>query len=107
MVNYVLVEMMSLTQHRFCSGYVWHEPRGRYCFQTTYMYDRLEQYQLFASDSKVVWLLRNPYSVVWSMLHNWKRSALAELFAGCGRQALPSGYASSPSGSGLGDWTRR
>jgi hypothetical protein len=66
------------------SGRITGLPPGRYCFQTTYMYDSLHEYVEYVTRQNVVWVLRNPFSVVYSMLHNWKRSALNELFMGCG-----------------------
>lgn len=58
---------------------------GRYCFQTTYLNEcYMEYYKHINSGLKIIWMLRNPYSVVYSMLHNWHRFALNELFNGCG-----------------------
>lgn len=65
---------------------------GRYCFQTTYMYDSYCEYTDRLSDQKIVWVLRNPLSVVFSMLNNWADSALNELFMGCGVRHLPEPY---------------
>ena len=39
-------------------------------------------------DFKLIWVLRNPHSVVYSMLHNWRRSALNRLFKSCGSTQL-------------------
>ncbi len=69
------------------SGLVDHEPIGRYCFQTTYLNERYEEY-LEQSNFRMVWLLRNPASVICSMLYNWKADAVNRLFAGCGISAL-------------------
>jgi hypothetical protein len=62
-------------------------PNGRYCFQTTYMYDGHDEYRRLQGQ-RLVWVVRNPASVVYSMLYNWKRSALNELFMGCGTGLL-------------------
>ena len=37
---------------------------------------------------KVIWVLRNPYSVVYSMMNNWGRFAFNELFDACGVSLL-------------------
>jgi hypothetical protein len=59
-------------------------PQGRrYCFQTTYLNERYPDYALMRPDQRLVWVLRNPYSVVYSMVNNWKRFALEELYDSC------------------------
>lgn len=69
------------------SGWVPHQPRGRYCFQTTYLNNSYPEY--FEHDGyKLIWVLRNPGSVIYSMLYNWKRSALNRLFRHCGADLL-------------------
>lgn len=56
---------------------------GRHCFQTTYLNDRFPEY--FDHDRfRLIWILREPRSVIRSMLHNWKRAALDRLYAACG-----------------------
>ena len=62
----------------------------RYCFQTTYLNECFAEYATLRSDQRLIWVLRNPYSVVYSMLHNWRRWALNELYAGCGIPAAAS-----------------
>jgi hypothetical protein len=60
---------------------------GRQCFQTTYLNDRYPEY--FAHrDFRLIWMLREPRSVVYSMLNNWKRGALNRLFDACGAEVL-------------------
>lgn len=66
-----------------------HERSGRYCFQTTYLNDQYTEYSGYAGTFKLVWLLRNHRSVVFSMLYNWKRFALDELFLSCGLPEAP------------------
>jgi len=56
----------------------------RYCFQTTYLNERYSEYGMMGPGQRLVWVLRNPYSVVYSMVHNWKRFALNELYETCG-----------------------
>lgn len=66
------------------SGAVPHTPKGRYCFQTTYLNERWPEYLEHAGKFTMIWSLRNPYSVIYSMVYNWKRFALNELFLACG-----------------------
>lgn len=71
------------------SGYVDHEKQsGRYCFQTTYLNECYHEYFEQKQPFKVIWVLRNPYSVVYSLIHNWKRYAFNELFEACGATLL-------------------
>lgn len=56
----------------------------RYCFQTTYLNECYTDYKGLAPQQRLIWVLRNPYSVVYSMLYNWKRFGLNELYKGCG-----------------------
>ncbi len=56
----------------------------RYCFQTTYLNERFGEYRELGTEQRLIWVLRNPYSVIYSMLYNWKRFALNELYEGCG-----------------------
>ena len=60
-------------------------------------------------DFRLVWMLREPRSVVYSMLHNWKRGALNRLFDACGEELLRSRSRArcSARGSGRRDSTRR
>ena len=60
---------------------------GRHCFQTTYLNDRVSEYEQH-DNYRLVWLLRNPQSVVQSMLNNWKYGALVRLFNRCGANEL-------------------
>jgi hypothetical protein len=69
------------------AGYVERFSTGRHCFQTTYLNDRFLEY-LDHDDFRLVWMLREPRSVIYSMLHNWRRGALNRLYAACGRQHL-------------------
>lgn len=56
----------------------------RYCFQTTYLNERFPEYRMIGSGQRLIWVVRNPFSVVHSMVHNWKRFALNELYEDCG-----------------------
>jgi hypothetical protein len=70
------------------SGQVEHVPRGRYCFQTTYLNECYREYFEHGNGYKMIWVLRNPASVVYSLVHHWSRFALDELFDACGAQLL-------------------
>jgi hypothetical protein len=52
----------------------------RYCLQTTYLNERYPEYQTLGPGQRLIWVLRNPASVVYSMVYNWKRWALWELY---------------------------
>jgi Sulfotransferase domain len=69
------------------AGYVDPVASGRHCFQTTYLNDRYPEY-FEHGDFRLVWILREPRSVVYSMLNNWKRGALNRLYDACGRPWL-------------------
>ena len=69
------------------SGWVPHSPHGRYCFQTTYLNNSYPEY-FEHDDYKLIWVLRNPASVIYSMLYNWKTAALNRLFLHCGAALL-------------------
>ena len=58
---------------------------GRYCFQTTYLNERYGEYSLLGAEQRLIWVVRNPHSVVYSMVHNWRRYALEDLYRSCGR----------------------
>ena len=60
----------------------------RYCFQTTYLNEQVGEYLEHANSIYLIWLIRNPHSVVYSMVHNWKRFALNEVFLACGVDLL-------------------
>jgi hypothetical protein len=63
----------------------------RYCFQTTYLNERYSEYASMGPDQRLIWVLRNPHSVVHSMLHNWKQFALNELYESCGVSLAKTG----------------
>jgi hypothetical protein len=69
------------------SGWVSHQAQGRYCFQTTYLNDSYPEY-FEHNNYKLIWVLRNPSSVIYSMLYNWKTAALNRLFRHCGSALL-------------------
>lgn len=73
---------------------------GRYCFQTTYLNERAPEYRNLGPAQKLIWVVRNPYSVVFSMVYNWRRYALTELYAACG------GDGGGPADAGVRWWER-
>lgn len=91
MVNYWFGPDDELDAALILSGHEAHQPRGRYCFQTTYLNERYPEY--FEHENfRMVWILRNPHSVVHSMLHNWKDFALNNLFSSCAAQLVEERY---------------
>jgi Sulfotransferase family len=68
------------------SGYVDIPTDRRYCFQTTYLNECFFEYRTIGARQKLIWVLRNPHSVVHSMVYNWKRFALNELYVYCGAE---------------------
>jgi hypothetical protein len=70
------------------SGYVDHRPEGRYCFQTTYVNRAYYEYYYQENQFKLIWVLRNPVSVIYSMLNNWHDFSLGVLFSLCGAPRL-------------------
>lgn len=88
MTNYWFGKDDELDAALILSGHVEQEPLGQFCFQTTYINDHYHEY-FEHDDYKLIWLLRSPHSVVYSMLNNWKRGALNRLFRSCGALMLP------------------
>ncbi len=88
MVNYWFGKDDELDAALILSGVVDHKPRGRYCFQTTYLNECFTEYFNHVHDFKLIWMVRNPFSVIYSMLYNWGRFAFNELFDACGAPLL-------------------
>ena len=57
----------------------------RYCFQTTYVNDCYPEYWTSGTSNKLVWMVRNPLSVVYSLTRFSERFCLDGLFMSCGR----------------------
>lgn len=70
------------------AGYLELPRDKRYCFQTTYLNERYPEYRAMGAGQKLIWVLRNPASVVYSMVYNWKRFALNELYEATREAAL-------------------
>lgn len=87
MVNYWFSPDDELDAALILSGYVDHNPSGRYCFQTTYV-NNPNEYLNHHKDHKIIWLVRNPISVVYSIMNNWSEPALNWLFLECGTPYL-------------------
>ncbi len=89
MINYWVGQDDELDAALILSGYMNHVPQhGRYCFQTTYLNECYQEYIKHKGEFRLIWVLRNPYSVINSMLYNWSRFALNELFDACGASLL-------------------
>ena len=61
---------------------------SRYCFQTTYVNECYPEYFNIKGKHKMIWVVRNPYSVIHSFLNNWGSFAFNELFRSCGMNLL-------------------
>jgi hypothetical protein len=57
----------------------------RYCFQTTYINDHYNEYWSPELENKLVWVIRNPLSVVYSLTRFSERFCLDGLFESCGQ----------------------
>lgn len=92
MVNYWFGRDDELDAALILAGYVEHIPKGRYCFQTTYLNECYKEYFEHNNGHKIIWVLRNPFSVVYSLLYNWNSLALTSLFKSCGAHLLEGVY---------------
>jgi len=90
MVNYYFSNRDELDAAQILCGSVEYKPNGRHCFQTTYLNDSYHEYFEHKGEYKLLWILRNPQSVVYSLLNNWRRFALTNLFEACGEKYLGS-----------------
>ncbi len=90
MVNYWMGQFRTeLYGALILAGAVPYAARGRHCFQTTYVYDCPDEYFTCSETHKLIWMLRNPFSVIRSMLFNWDvHFSLNELFDACGAPLL-------------------
>lgn len=71
------------------SAAVDHVPNAaRYCFQTTHVDECYSEYFEHSGDFRMIWCLRNPHSVVYSLVYNWSRWGLDTTFMRCGADAL-------------------
>ena len=70
------------------SGYRELTPQGRYCFQTTYINECVHEYYEHTNGHQILWVLRNPVSVVYSMLYNWGSNNPNRVFQTCGLQVM-------------------
>ena len=88
MVKYSFGRDDELDAALILSGLEEHQPQGRYCFQTTYLDDCYSEYLDHDRLFKIIWVLRNPFSVVYSLMYNWRQEALEGTFRRCGVQLL-------------------
>jgi hypothetical protein len=87
MVDHTFGDDDELDAALLLSGHATRDTAGRFCFQTTYLKDRFREY-FEHSGFRLIWMLREPRSVVYSMLNYWKRGALNRLFDACGAEVL-------------------
>ena len=88
MTNYWVGSDDELDAALILAGVNPHLSSGRYCFQTTYVDECYREYFEHKGDYKIIWVLRNPFSVVYSLLYNWAPSALDGTFSKCAAQGL-------------------
>jgi hypothetical protein len=86
--NYWFGENNELDAALILSGYVEHTPNGRYCFQTTYLNECYKEYYEHTGPFKIIWIIRNPYSVIYSQMYNWGPGALDRNFRGFASKQL-------------------
>jgi hypothetical protein len=91
MVNYYVSKHGELDAALILSGIVPHQAHGRYCFQTTYVNECYHEYFEPNLRFKMIWVIRNPLSVIYSMTHNWKDFALNDLFRTSGVKCMEEG----------------
>ncbi len=92
MVDYWFGKDDELDAALILSGEVNYSPKSseeRHCFQTTYLNERYPEYFSKGQSHKLIWVLRNPYSVVYSMAYNWGSFARNELFSAIGKPVMP------------------
>jgi hypothetical protein len=80
-------------------GYIELPRNTRYCFQTVYLNERYGEYRDLRADQRLIWVLRNPASVVYSMVYNWRRFALNELYESVRAAASARQPAIDPAGA--------
>jgi len=56
----------------------------RYCFQTTYLNECYIEYWQYSGNQKLIWVIRNPFSVAYSLTRFSENFCLDELFTSCG-----------------------
>jgi hypothetical protein len=83
LVNYWFGPDDELDAALILSDYVNYQSQGRHCFQTTFV-NTYDDYLEHQGNHKIIWLLRNPFSVVYSILYNWSDYSLNRLFSICG-----------------------
>jgi len=80
MVSYYFGPDDELDAALILSGLVEHTPQGGYCFQTAYVEQCYHEYYEHTGGHKIVWVLRNPYSTIYSLLYNWAPQSLDNMF---------------------------
>lgn len=80
------------------AGHVDRFDARRHCFQTTYLSHRFGEY-FEHDDFRLIFLLREPLSVVGAMLNSWKRAALDRLLPAGGGPPYPESASRVPLGA--------
>jgi hypothetical protein len=93
MTNYWFGKDDELDAALILSGEVDHPSMGRHCFQTTFLNECYREYFDHNCRYQIIWVLRNPFSVVYSLMYHWRRWTLNELFQGCGAELLDDAMA--------------
>ena len=77
------------------AGHVDRFDARRHCFQTTYLGDRFDEY-FEHDDFRLIWILREPSTVICAMFNSWKRAALDRLLPAGGGPPYPESGARAP-----------
>lgn len=82
MAHYGWGNSLELDGALILSGAVEYTPlsNSRYIFQTTYLDDHYREYIEHQGQFKLIWIFRNPASVVYSLLYNWPARSLEGAF---------------------------
>lgn len=88
MANYWFGKDDELDAALILAGEVEKSCEGRHCFQTTYLNECYTEYFDHNCGYRIIWVLRNPFSVIYSLMYNWRKWTLNELFQGCGARLL-------------------
>ena len=77
-----------LSDAMILSGMLSASSKGRHCFQTTYLNECFNEYIESNQDFRLIWVIRNPYSVIYSMMYHWKAYGFNELFYSVGKEEM-------------------
>jgi len=89
--HFEFAQFPELSAALILSGTIEGELAARAVFQTTYLDDRWREYEGIQVDQRIIWVLRNPESVITSMLYNWPEFAVNATVRRCGWEELSLG----------------